>query len=172
MPRGRASAFSASISQHCPYKWTGKITLVRSVSLLATECGSKFSVHGSTSAKTTFAPSAAAAFAVEIQLIGVVMTSSPGWTPAAIKAKERPAVAEDTAKPYSVPQYAANSRSNCCTLAPQEGALAFITSSTAAFSSSPYVEPWENSSSNLALGRDIKAPLDHLLAGRNRNRGH
>src|SRR5258708_3368903 len=113
MPRGRASAFSASISQHCPYKWTVRMTLVRSVILLATDCGSKFSVHGSTSAKTTFAPSTAAALAVEIQLIGVVITSSPGPTPAAIKAKDNPAVAEETARPYVAPQYVANSRSNC-----------------------------------------------------------
>src|SRR6266700_4674859 len=103
MPRGCASALSASMLQHCPYKWTGKITLVRAVILDSTEAGSRFKVQGSTTAKTTRAPSAAAALAVEIQLMGVVITSSPGPTPAAIKDSERPPVAEETAKPYFTP---------------------------------------------------------------------
>src|SRR3982074_2495838 len=113
------------------------MTLVRLVIFSDTDFGSRFKVQPSTSANTTFAPRAAAAFAVEIQLIGVVMTSSPGPTPAAINARESPAVAEETARPYLVPQYPANSRSNCWTLTPQEGALACNTSSTAVFSSSP-----------------------------------
>ncbi len=61
-------------------------------------------MRGSTSAKTTLAPREAAAFAVEIQLMGVVITSSPGPTPAAIMASSSPAVAEVTANPKPVPQ--------------------------------------------------------------------
>src|SRR6185503_16782677 len=111
------------------------MALVRSVILAAIELGSILSVRGSTSAKTTVAPRLAAAFAVEIQLIGVVMTSSPGPTAAAIMASSSPAVADETANPYSHPQNAANASSNSLTLAPQDGADAFNTSRSASASS-------------------------------------
>ena len=80
------------------------MALVRGVILRATSAGSRFSVRGSTSANTTFAPRAAMALAVEIQLKGVVITSSPGPTSQAIIASSSPAVADVTARPCVVPQ--------------------------------------------------------------------
>ncbi len=74
------------------------MALVRGVILRATSAGSRFSVRGSTSANTTLAPRAAIALAVEIQLKGVVITSSPGPTPQAIIASSSPAVADVTAR--------------------------------------------------------------------------
>ena len=113
----------------------------------ATDAGSRFRVRGLTSANTMRAPRAAAALAVEIQLIGVVITSSPGSTPAAITANSRPAVAELTANPYPAPQYAAKLSSNFLTFGPHDGAPALSTSRSAASSSGPYAEPWPYSSS-------------------------
>ena len=92
---------------------------------------------GSTSAKTAVAPRAAIALAVETQLNGVVMTSSPGPTSQAIMASSKPAVALVTARPRVVPHRAANVSSNCLTFGPQEGADDLSTSSSAAISSSP-----------------------------------
>src|SRR6516165_311916 len=114
------------------------MTFVSDVIFLHTEAGSKLRVSGSTSAKTTLAPRVAAAFAVEIQLSGVVMTSSPGPTRAAIIARCKPVVQEVTASACFVPQYCANSCSNLLTHGPQDGALASRTAIRASRSSGPY----------------------------------
>ncbi len=125
------------MSAQPPYRCTGRMALVRGVILRATSAGSRLSVSGSISANTTFAPRAAIALAVEIQLKGVVITSSPGPTPQAIIASSSPAVADVTAKPNCVPQYSANASSNAFTFGPHEGADALSTSMSAAASSSP-----------------------------------
>jgi hypothetical protein len=70
---------------------------VRGVTSASSFAGSRFRVRGSTSQNTTRAPRPAKAFAVAIQLIGVVITSVPGPTPAAMPASVRPVVAEVTA---------------------------------------------------------------------------
>jgi len=75
------------------------------------------------------------ALAVAIQLIGVVITSSPGLTSAATIARCNPVVPDVTARPNCVPQNAANSSSNFLTQGPQDGALARSTSIRASCSS-------------------------------------
>src|ERR1700693_4747602 len=142
------------------------IAFVRSVIFWATEAGSRFRVRGLTSANTTRAPFAAAALAVEIQLIGVVITSSPGSIPAAITANSRPAVPEVTASPYLAPQYAAKLSSNFLTFGPHEGAPARNTSTSAASSSGPYAEPWPYSSSWIAFGSSIGGSFYYFVATR------
>ena len=51
-------------------------------------------MRGSTSQNTSLAPRTEKALAVAIQLMGVVITSLPAPTPAAIPARVRPVVAE------------------------------------------------------------------------------
>ena len=56
---------------------------MRSVIAASIRSGSRLCVPGSTSTKTGTAPSARATWAVATKLYGLVMTSSPGRTPAA-----------------------------------------------------------------------------------------
>ncbi len=77
---------------------------VRCVMSASSRFGSRLSVRGSTSQNRIRAPSAEKAMAVATQLMGVVMTSSPGCTFAAMPASVRPVVAEVTASANGVPQ--------------------------------------------------------------------
>ena len=61
-------------------------------------------MRASTSQKTILAPSVENAMAVETQVVGVVMTSSPGLIPAAMPASINPLVALVTANAYGTPQ--------------------------------------------------------------------
>jgi hypothetical protein len=69
------------------------------------------------------------------------MTSSPGFTPAAMPARVRPVVADVTASAHRTPQYAANASSNSLTFMPHDGAPFRMTSVTASVSSGPYSVP-------------------------------
>ncbi len=83
-----------SMAQHCPARCTGTMALVRGLISASSLSGSRLRVRGSTSQNTSLAPSTEKALAVAIQLMGVVITSVPGPTPAAIPARVRPVVAE------------------------------------------------------------------------------
>ena len=66
--------------------------------------GSRFSVRGSTSQKTSLAPRVEKANALATHVTGVVITSVSGPTPAAMPARVRPVVAEVTASACFTPQ--------------------------------------------------------------------
>ena len=63
------------------------MTLVFLVNFLFTSSKSRLKVEGSTSAKIGFAPQYSTTLAVDIQVKDGTMTSSPGFTPNAIKPK-------------------------------------------------------------------------------------
>ena len=86
-----------------PAKWTGRMALVRSVTRAATAAGSMFKVTGSTSASTGVAPAWMMALTVAQNVSGVVMTSSPGRSPAASRLRCRAAVQELSATAWSTP---------------------------------------------------------------------
>src|SRR5205809_2578712 len=76
------------------------------------------SVPGSTSTKTGRAPTARIMFPVAAHVMGVVTTSSLGPTPAARRARWRPAVAELVATPCAAPTVSANASSKRATRGP------------------------------------------------------
>src|SRR3954465_11201359 len=71
--------------------WTGRIAVVRGVIGAAAACASRFSVTGSMSAKTGRACSNRTLLALATNEKGDVTTSSPPCTPAARRARWRPA---------------------------------------------------------------------------------
>jgi hypothetical protein len=85
------------MSQGRPAKWTGRIAFVRSVMLALTWPASMFIVTGSTSTSTGVAPAWMIAFTVAQKVSAVVMTSSPGLSPAATMLRCSAAVQELTA---------------------------------------------------------------------------
>ena len=76
---------------------TATSAFVRGVIAASTAAGSRFSVRGSTSAKTGVAPSKMKQFALEAKEIGEVIASSPGPSPAIRQSRCRPAVPLETA---------------------------------------------------------------------------
>ncbi|TWH69252.1 hypothetical protein JD77_04260 [Micromonospora olivasterospora] len=98
--------------------------------------GSSVNVSGSTSAKTTFAPSATAVLAVATNVIGGTTTSSPGPTPAAAYPTCSAAVPLDTAAQPAPPVQAARSVSNASTCGPVVSQSLRRAATTAATSSS------------------------------------
>ena len=80
------------------------MALVLGVIKASSLSGSRFNVFGSTSQKTSLAPNTEKEEELDIQLMGVDMTSSPGSIPAAIPASVSPEVALDTASAYVVSQ--------------------------------------------------------------------
>jgi hypothetical protein len=140
-PRRRAISMIRSMAQHCPARCTGTMARVLGVMRASSFAGSMFSVRGSTSQKTIFAPSTENANAVATHVTGVVITSVSGPTPAAMPARVRPVVADVTASACFTPQKAAKASSNCFTFFPHDGALARSTSISAAASSGPYSLP-------------------------------
>src|SRR5262249_13256239 len=77
----------AFMSAAKPNKWTGMTAFVVGVIAAGIRDGSMLKVAGSISTNTGFAPTRAIEPAVATKLKGVVMTSSPAPTPAAIKAR-------------------------------------------------------------------------------------
>ena len=96
-----------SRSAGCPDRWTGMIAFVRGVTSPATRSGSMFRSVSRTSAKTGVAPVWTITFAVAGQVIGVVITSSPGPTPSATSERCIAAVPEETASACFAPTYSA-----------------------------------------------------------------
>ena len=70
------------------------------------------------STKIGVAPTWEMASVVAIKVLGTVMTSSPGPTPVAMRAKRRASVPELTPMQYLLSQKAANSSSKPATLGP------------------------------------------------------
>ncbi len=85
------------MSHGVPAMWTGMIARVRLVIFRATSSGSIVRVAGSTSTRTGRAPRWMMTAAVEVNVYTLVMTSSPGRSSMASRARWRPAVAELTA---------------------------------------------------------------------------
>lgn len=63
------------------------MALVRAVTFLFTSSGSMLPVAGSMSAQTIFAPRSMMGSLVAVHVMGVVITSSPGPTPARRRAR-------------------------------------------------------------------------------------
>ncbi|OGV67274.1 MAG: hypothetical protein A2283_05030 [Lentisphaerae bacterium RIFOXYA12_FULL_48_11] len=106
------------MSAGAPAKWTGMISLVRSVTADLIAAGEVMSVSRSTSTKTGFAPASTMRFTVETQVIDGVITSSPGPIPKAVRMTCIPAVAEAMATASWHPVYLRNSFSNSVFLGP------------------------------------------------------
>jgi hypothetical protein len=92
--------------------------LVFGVTAAAIFAGSMLRVAGSTSANTGVAPTSRITLAVATQVSGVVMTSSPGPTPASRRATSSVAVPELKARTVRPPQWAESAASKACTFGP------------------------------------------------------
>ena len=86
-----------------PAKCTGRMARVLGVTALSIRAGSMFCVRRSTSTKTGVAPVCTMELAVAANVCGVVMTSLPGPTPAAIIERWRAAVHELSARACRAP---------------------------------------------------------------------
>src|SRR5579864_6398829 len=126
-----AAAASDSRSAQRPYRWTGRIAFVFAL-VRASACrGSILKVSGSMSTKTGLAPSRETVPAVAKKEYAVVITSSPGPTPAAIKAARRASVPEETPTANFEPQN-------------------FAISSSRAWTSGPRMKCWESQTRSIA----------------------
>src|SRR5438105_12012848 len=132
----RASSSKAGRSAGLPCRCTGTMALVRGVIARSTRAGSRFSDE-STSLKTGRAPAWTMALAVAMKVNGLVMTSSPGPTPLARRARNSAAVPFEVATAKRAPLAAATESSKALTRAPWAKAPERITSRTAASSSGP-----------------------------------
>ena len=104
---------------------------------LFTAFGQRLYVCSSMSANTGLAPQLKMAFAVAIKVIGVVMTSSPGDTPIAARARHKADVPLLTAHAKRAPTNLANSCSNARVSGPLAIIPLLITLVTASISSCP-----------------------------------
>src|SRR5436190_1025945 len=178
---GRPSARIGSRWAGCPYRWTGMIAFVLGVTSAATPAGSMFRSVSRTSAKTGVAPVCTITFAVAGQVIEVVITSSPGPTPSATRARCIAAVPEETARACFAPTYSAKRRSSSAAFGPVVNHPDRIASVTAATSSSPTAGGWKPrkvsrltlDDSFCGIGNDeayavggAASARDRLLAGR------
>ena len=84
------------------------IALVRAVMAASSFETSILAVSSSTSTNTALAPSSTIISAVAMKVNGVVMTSSPGFTPSAISAISSASVPEATLTQCAAPVYAAS----------------------------------------------------------------
>ena len=96
-----------------PKRWTGITARARGEITASSAFGSRQNVSSSTSAKTGMAPCMRAQVAVEVNVYGGTITSSPGATPHAMTAACSAAVAELKATAKRAPWNSANSCSNC-----------------------------------------------------------
>ena len=114
-----AIAIIDSISQGCPYKWTGMIAFVFGVIASSIFLGSILNVSGSISTKTGLAPTMPIASAVATNVNAVVITSSPAPISKALNAMWSASVPEFNATVYLHPMYCANSLSKALTFGPR-----------------------------------------------------
>src|SRR5215204_1382748 len=128
-----------------PARWTGMIAFVRSVTPALTASGSMFRSDSRTSTKTGVAPAWTTTFAVAGQVIGVVITSSPGPIPSATRVRCIAAVPEETASACFAPTYAAKRRSSSAAFGPVVSQPERIVRATASISSSPTAGGWNES---------------------------
>jgi hypothetical protein len=136
MPRCRAIDQIAAISHGSPAICTGMIAFVRPVIRLAISSGSMLPSHP-ISASTGVAPTCKIVCTVAQNVIGVVMTSSPGPMPSAASATCNPAVAELTATACGPPVYSWKSRSKRAVRGPVVSHPDLSVSTTSLISSSP-----------------------------------
>src|SRR5579883_2345237 len=115
------------------------IARVRGVMAASIRAGSMLYVSGSMSTKTGRAPSRQIVLAVAKKVYGVVMTSSPGPIPRAIKGSSRASVPEPQPTPRAAPQYSASSASSCATSGPMTNIWLSITRRTTSSISSRIV---------------------------------
>src|SRR5262245_43226748 len=138
-------AMSGSSSAGWPARSTGTIAFVFSVTSWATCSASMFRSESRTSAKTGVAPAWTMTFAVAGQVMGVVITSSPGPTPTASSARWSAAVPEATASTCSAWTYSAKHRSSSVARGPVVSQPERRVSATASISSSPIAGGWNPS---------------------------
>src|SRR5262245_21690486 len=136
---------SGSRSAGWPARSTGTIAFVLSVISSGTRSGSIFRSESRTSAKTGVAPAWTITLAVAGQVIGVVITSSPGPTPTASSARCSAAVPEATASTCSAWTYSAKRRSSSAARGPVVSQPERRVSATASISSSPIAGGWNPS---------------------------
>src|SRR5919108_216369 len=141
----RGSRKSGSRSHGCPARWTGTIAFVRSVTAAAACSESMLRSESRTSTNTGLAPVWTITFAVAGQVIGVVITSSPGPTSRATSARCIAAVPDETASACFAPTYAANRRSSSAAFSPVVSQPDRIVRATASISSSPTAGGWKES---------------------------
>ncbi len=141
------------------------IAFVRSVMSSATWSGSMFRSESRTSAKTGVAPAWTITFAVAGQVIGLVITSSPGSTPTASKERWRAAVPDATASAYSAPTYSAKRRSSSAAFGPVVSQPERRVSETAAISSSPIAGGWKPSIVSLLSDETFCTDLEAYETG-------
>src|SRR3954447_7756728 len=142
---GIPSARSGSRSAGCPARSTGRTAFVRSVTAAATSAGSMLRSSSSTSTNTGVAPVCTITFAVAGQVIGDVITSSPGPIPRATSARWSAAVPEARASTCSASRYSAMRRSSSAARGPVVSHPERSVSATAAISSSPIAGGWNPS---------------------------
>ena len=118
-----------------------------------------FRSESRTSAKTGVAPAWTITFAVAGQVMGVVITSSPGPTPTASSARCSAAVPDATASTWSAWTYSAKRRSSSAARGPVVNQPERRVSATASISSSPIAGGWNPS---------IVARLEETLSMRGR----
>src|ERR671919_39049 len=97
----------------------------------------------SSSSVVTMPPSPAATFFVAGQVIGVVITSSPGPTPAATSDRCMAAVPDESATACRAPTYSAKRRSSSSARGPLVSQPLRSVSATASISSSPTAGGWK-----------------------------
>ena len=93
----------SSISHGIPARCTGIMALVLEFIFFSINDGSIFILSGLISTNTGFAPTLTMTFAVEANVIGVVITSSPVPIPRVSRLRCNPAVQEFTALAYLEP---------------------------------------------------------------------
>src|SRR5436309_3273700 len=116
-----------------------------------------------TSAKTGVAPVCTITFAVAGHVIGVVITSSPGPTPRATRARCIAAVPDETAITRRASRYSAARCSSSAALGPVVSQPERIVSATASTSSSPTAGGW-NERNDARLDSDESLGIGGLEA--------
>src|SRR5690606_56578 len=118
MPWRAAMALTSSMSPTWPYSDTGMMALVRGVILASISDVSILQVSGSTSTNTGLAPSSTMTSAVATKVNDVVMTSSPGPMPSAIRDMSRASVPDATVMQWRAPLWAQRAASSSLTSGP------------------------------------------------------
>src|SRR5262245_57668718 len=164
MPCRRPMKVRAPRSADCPYRWTGRMAFVRGVIRASTWAGSIVYVTGSTSTYTGTAPQYVMAHDVAMNVMGTVITSSPGPTPAAKSARCRADVPELTATQCLAPTYWAKAASNSATRGPRMKAADSAACSSAGNTSAFNPANWAFKSMNGTAGRATAVPVSSGLS--------
>ena len=126
-----------------PARSTGRIAFVREVTAFSTWAGSILRSSSRTSTNTGHAPAWTTTFAVAGQVIGEVITSSPGAMPSATSARCIAAVPDESAIACRAPVSSASRRSSSAARGPLVSHPLVSVSVTAAISSGPIAGGWK-----------------------------